>query len=103
MLNDLLTRVTYMPGTRLSVINDGDNTGRYLAVNLRAEDSYYPGSFIRLPHLFPMPDNIDAGNFLPWVADRLIDAARHESREWFRVDGVPFIDPHQAEPGSLYR
>lgn len=104
----LLNGVTYRPGVTLQIVDNGD--GRYLLrVNRYEPDSRNPARTVFLPHVFPIPasytdpDRQLWSDWFTWLAARLVDTERHESREWFKVDGVAWIDPHESEPESLYR
>lgn len=104
LIDAILKYVTYTPDARIYHVEAGD--GRHLLrVDLTRPDSVRAGMLVRLPHVFVIPDGVlrDNQGFCTWLADRLIECETHESREWFKVDGTRFVDPHVDEPGSLYR
>lgn len=95
---ELLTHCTYRPGWTLRI----EGPPWLLRIDGHALDSLNPGETVRLPHMFPIPSILSVNRFYLWVAERLTDCERHESREWFKVDGMRYLDPH-APPDSLYR
>ncbi len=114
-LNDLLAKVTYRPGWRIWVENDhywlaGTTSGvtlpdRLLHIDAVVADSNQEDySELRLSHIFAVPPwaDHDADRFFNWLAETLIAVERHESREFFKVDGRRFIDPHRDENTRLY-
>lgn len=64
--------------------------------------SQCPGPF-RLSHEFfaerPFPDR---PSFLAWLAECVLAVERHESREFFKVDGERWLDPHRDGNTHLY-
>lgn len=108
LLRSWLEKVTYKPGWRLSIGSPhtdmiyGYQT-HFLIVQTLVPDSYRPDEMFPLSvsAVIPPPVIMDEGAFMHWLARHLIDIERHESREWFKVDGLVFDDPHQGDPRRL--
>lgn len=87
-----LARITYKPNWEMMIQIDGSLIVRYLAV-----DSRNPGHPRRFEaHRALTPTN-DPNTFAAQILDRLDNIEKHETREWFRVDGQLFADEH-ADP-----
>ena len=56
-----------------------------------------------LTHAFAVPPYTDTREgFFDWLASVLIDVERHESREFFKVGGQHWCDPHRDDNTRLY-
>jgi len=90
--------IGYKPGWRFRI---GGPLNRYLCVHAVTTDSSNPTRERSTQHMFEMPD-LEGRAFYRWVFDRLCDCERHETGEFFRVNGqVPYYPYHQDE-GSPY-
>jgi len=90
--------IGYKPGWRFRI---GGPLNRFLCVFATTTDSKNVSRERCTQHMFEMPDLVGPP-FFRWVFDRLLEAERHESAEFFRVGGqVPFFPYHQDE-GSPY-
>ncbi len=95
---DELTRVTYRPGWALSVYTDV-HQGPTLRIIATVQDGYNPDATIdlgidaRIPDIITTPDL-----FHRWLLWRLLEVEAHECREYFRVDGHLYRDPHEQAP-----
>lgn len=109
-LNMALRRVTYRRGWQMWVTGDSwawthfpGQEPRWPHLRAPVEDSNDPNMELLLDHSFPIPPSIrDEHEFFPWLAECLIAVERHESREFFKVDGQRFLDPHRANNTRLY-
>lgn len=94
VLLDEVARMTYRPDWSLAVFVD-PHEGPKLRITAKVEDGYHPGSMIELGINSRIPDIIETRDqFRRWVLWRLLEVEAHECREYFRVDGQPFRDPH---------
>jgi hypothetical protein len=91
----IVSRVTYKPGWEL-VVRDLPVQGTYLSVYADLENSYAPGTTVPLRIHSPIPPMADADALLTWLAWRLRMIEVHELLEWLKIDGKPWIDPHEA-------
>lgn len=89
----LLQDVTYKPGWSVAVY-DGRHEGQHCVITTRQVDAYNPESTTDLEVHSPLPPCIDGPAFLDWLAWRLGRIENHEMREWLRVKGHPWSDPH---------
>lgn len=86
----LLDRVSYRdPSWRFSV----EPTLRFTAT---LPDSRNPGATTDIDVVAPIPPEAlaDERSFLRWLHSRLVEHEFHECREWLRVDGRIWDDPH---------
>jgi hypothetical protein len=115
--NDILKRCTYKPGWVLYVEGDSYTrwTGtsnfispRMLRVAVKVPDSNDTDKDVQLVHSFEVPPYVmetegdDDDVFLGWVSHCLLYVERHESREFFKVDGKRYVDPHRDGNIRLY-
>lgn len=96
-----LDRFTYRPGWTLAMEGRTAFAGMWegrLEVSFRPADSRDPSRTTEVSANFQLPyyvlDNRDEGLFAEWLQRCLMEAERHESREWLRRDGVIYDDPH---------
>ena len=116
-------RISYKPGYTLDMLpprNTGDMftitsesriPGQWtFVVKFETEDSFKPGGTWNgsvyfsdhPPHcISPIGDITDRALFFDWIRDCFIRLERHESREWFKIDGKMYDDPHQGNPNRL--
>jgi hypothetical protein len=92
-----LAKITYKPGWRIFLLEDVlTDLPTMLAVDFTTEDTYNPGNQIvigfREKLKFPI---MSLEHFERQVLDALDRIERHETREWFRVEGVMKYDPHK--------
>lgn len=92
-LQALLEHITYLPGYELSVYQ-GRHEGQHIVIRADIPDSYHPGQTVTLDIHSPLPPMRDAASFHDWLLWRCQRIASHETREWFKVDGKPYSDPH---------
>jgi hypothetical protein len=91
---DELARFTYKPGYTMAISNA--LFGLCLSVTMKCHDTYHPERLIDVGKSTPL-HFIRAGNeddFARFVAHELQELEVHESREWFKRDGVIFDNPH---------
>lgn len=87
-----LARHTHKPGWTLTI-----DPGPTLTIRWTTPDSRNPGQTAAVKSIRPLPATYDPDEFTQAVLAGLDDAERHETREWFRRDGVLVDDPH-ADP-----
>lgn len=93
-LADEVSRMAYRPGWSLTVFSD-PHEGAKLRIVAKVEDGYHPGRSIDLGISSRIPDIIETRDqFRRWALWRLLEVEAHECREYFRVDGQLFRDPH---------
>jgi len=82
-LADELTRITYRPGWAFTVatVQNGYNPDNTIDLGI---DSRIP-DIITTPELFHR-----------WILWRVLEVESHECREYLRIDGHLYRDPHQA-------
>lgn len=115
-LYDEVERWTYKPGWKLAITFTPGTTefGLHgsirLLVQFKALDSRGSGQVIPVvgQYAVPMVDAFalsDTGRlpeeelawFRHWLVDMLMEAERHELREWLRRDGELYDDPHRTD------
>lgn len=84
-----LTRITYKPNWDMTIQTDGTLIIRYHAIDSR--NPSLPKRFEAHRALTPTGD---PHAFATEILGHLDDIEKHETREWFRVDGKLFADPH---------
>jgi len=96
-LASLAGSLSYKPGWTFKAGGPG---GRSLCVFATTPDSMNPDRQRTTQHMFVPP--ADCVDLVRWVFDCLLLAERHETGEFFQVDGArPFFPHHQGE-GSPY-
>lgn len=93
-----VAHISYKPGWKFRV---GGPLNQYLCIFATTPDSNRPTVERTTQHMFQLPD-LEGREFYRWVYDRLLDCERHETGEFFRVNGqAPFM-PHHQDVGSPY-
>lgn len=102
VLRSVLPAVTYRPGWELRPVDD-PHEGQALWVLADVPNAYRPDEVQRLQIETFVPPLTDRAAALAWLDWRLMRIAIHEHREWFRVAGKPYSDPHgeRMPPGLL--
>jgi hypothetical protein len=104
-----LARFTYKPGWTFEIVDPPAFTSLalfYLRMSFEAEDTYHPGRTVRVGGIYPLyDDRYDQRSdddpewaerrFAMTLARHILDAERHEAREWLRRDGQIYDDPHK--------
>lgn len=94
VLNNIIkNKVRYLPGWTIKVEED-EFEGQYLVIRADVPDAYHPEQTMTLNIVSHFPPMFDSGNFFDFLSWRLRQIAIHESMEWFRVNGKPWVDPH---------
>jgi hypothetical protein len=98
-VNEALARLTYKPGWAFTYYL-GEHEGPHIRVYAAVENSYSPGELVELDiHLsIPLRTMETAGDLYDYLLWRVERAEIHETMEWFKVDGKPWVDPHR--PGA---
>lgn len=98
----VLERVSYRPGWKIEYLDDGMGFAR-LVVRAPVANTYDPSQQVEILHSFPVPYYIieqgDEQLILKWLARTLQQVEIHESREWFRVNGAIYDNPHESPRG----
>ena len=100
MVRDIVTRLSYKPGTSFVVDPDASSIhdpAVYVDASLAVLDSVPPHDADRGGFVVVIPEEIalaDAGGVLALVRDGLVRFEAHEVDEFLRFDGVRLTDPH---------
>jgi len=104
-LETWLRSVTYRPGVTFSI------SGSALEIKVHTVDSRSPRDELveidvthrtQLPPFDPrLPEAQLRATFLDFVRDCVLAMERHESQEWFRVNGRVVVDPHAIDLSRL--
>lgn len=91
-------RITYKPNAKIEVFPDM----RQLRVSFHVEDTTAAGGArIHISLSYPIPSYglfKDGVAIAHWILQCVYDAESHETREWFKLDGVAIFDPHKESP-----
>jgi hypothetical protein len=103
-LLDLLRGLTYKPGWSFYYIDDYDrgqgSVGATLLIQVSTLDTYHPENKITVNHLMPIPPaSYDKRSWRRWLFEQILLVERHESCEWFNVDGLRPYSPSHG-PGN---
>lgn len=92
-----LAKITYKPGWRIWLMEDVlTDLPTLLAIDFEVEDTYNPGNIVKIGMREKLRLPImSLEQFEHQVLDAIDRAERHETREWFKVDGVMKYDPHK--------
>lgn len=93
ILRDVLGEVEYVPGWEFR-LDDDPYEGPVLWILADVPNAYRPGETQRLEIETYVPPLVDRNAALAWLDWRLLRVATHEHREFFRVNGKPYSDPH---------
>lgn len=96
-----VSRLSYKPGWRFKIAGP---LNRYLCVYATTPDSLNPDQNRTTQHQFKMPDGgfADDRELARWVLNSLFLAERHETCEFFTLDGVAVFWPHHQDEGDPY-
>ena len=94
-MNALAERVAYKPGWSIT-FRLGRHEGHHATIETRVPDAYDPEQTVPLRvECFLSPnDVVSEVTLLTWIAYRLARIEVHESREFMRLDGKVWSDPH---------
>lgn len=92
-LQQLADKITYYPGWEI-VVRDGKHEGNHLVIRAELMDSTDLTKTVPLDIHSKLPRMRDAEQFYDFVLWRLQRIANHETREFYKVDGVVYDDPH---------
>lgn len=97
----IVERCEYKPGWEIH-ISDGDlfNLGEpILKIKFKTADSRFPDRIISVGMSHTVPEHVTMSlnkkRFIHWVLDMVMKVEIHEIKEWFKVDGEIFDDPHK--------
>lgn len=92
-------RMTFMPGWELSVFLDPFE-GPVFRVVAKVPNSYSDEPVtLQINSRIPWQTSIE--DFRLWCLWRCDQIMRHETREWFKIDGKPLYDPHDPVEPAL--
>ena len=92
-LEDLVGSVSYKPGWKFRLGGPGN---RFVCVFATTPDSRDPSVERTTQHMFEPPADCD--DLVRWLFERLLDAERHETGEFYKINGsAPFFPYHQNE------
>lgn len=99
VLADLVPRITYKPSWKfeLAELDRGQGChGLTLIIGAQVPDSTVPGSHVEVLHLFPvLPAAYNQTAWEDWVLECILMVEKHETLEFFQVDGVaPYFSDH---------
>ncbi len=78
--------------------------GPALKILMNCDDTYEIRPHLDLTHTFPIPADFRTdSNWARWIFDRILDVERHESMEWFKVNGVRALAPDHSPGADFYR
>ena len=92
-LQALLDVVTYKPGWRFELY-DGRMEGPHVAIWTQVLDAYDPETTTVLDVHSMLPPMRSAEQFYDWLLWRICRIETHEAREFLRVAGAVYDDPH---------
>lgn len=103
-LSDLVEKVVYRPGWRLTLedLERGQGSeGLTFCVCTLGYDTYNvdKGETYGVMHYFPVPPaSFNEESWKRWVLDRLVEVETHEACEFLQIDGTRPFAPHHG-PG----
>lgn len=89
----ILEHVEYKPGWSIKVY-DGRFEGQHIVITTVQVDAYNQAETVTLDVHSALPPQADEQAFMSWLAWRIGRIENHEMREFLRVDGVCWSDPH---------
>jgi hypothetical protein len=92
-MRNLLDQVEYKDGWRFSIY-EHPFEGPFLRIEFDVRDSYNSGESVTLGINSFVPPCRQQYQFLDWLLYRIIRIEVHEAREFFKINGVPYEDPH---------
>lgn len=101
-VKELLERFTYKPGWVFHAMKH-DHEGDWISIEVTLENSYEPGTTTDIRVNSPVPPYASNHDFYEWLMWRLERFESHECREWFKVDGLVFSDPHEQIDHQLWK
>jgi hypothetical protein len=103
ILEKLVGGTTYKEGWDF-VMYDRDrgqgSKGLTLSIYIEEPDTYHPEKMTRIVHHFIVPAaSYNERSWRRWLFERILEVERHESAEFFQIDGVRPYAPHHG-PGN---
>lgn len=95
-LNELLDKVTYRPDFSLAVHDNWDESPCVI-LSMFVINTYHPEN-PKMPLTMHqvVPGFVESvEDFYDWCLGIYVWFEEHESREWFKVNGIPWRDPHK--------
>jgi hypothetical protein len=92
-LQEALTHISYKPGWEFKIY-DGKHEGQHVVITTVVPDAYDPDKNVTLDVHTSIAPMRDVDQFYEWFLWRLKRLESHECREFYRVDGKVYDDPH---------
>jgi hypothetical protein len=93
-IQHLLTLVTYRPGWNFRAWDDRWE-GQQVTIQMDLPDAYNPGQTTAIGVDSPLPPMQDSQQLYSWLAWRLGRIENHEMREYLRINGELYSNPHE--------
>lgn len=113
-MRTLADRIDHRPGWRYEILGappayaaSDYYRGPVIRIHADVIDSHPPNETLHIVHTFNVPgyfvekQDWDDKLFFDWVWAETLGVERHEAREFFRVDGERYKDPH-ASTQTMY-
>lgn len=97
-LKELASKVTYKPGWEFDIY-EGKWEGQHIAIKTQVPDAYDVTKMVVLDVHSMLPFFDAEDQFYQWLLWRITRIEVHEAREFFRVNGKVFDDPHAELAG----
>lgn len=111
-IQELLDRITYKPGWKLTVALpywNGNRTTQYDPISISGTFSTVDvdtGMQIMLQLYYrigPFYDDEKDGTLIQCIGYAIKHFEEHEFKEWFKIDGMCIYDPHSEEKRQTYQ
>lgn len=100
-IRDILSRVTYKPGSRIDIQLDFEQDTPTLVVDLPVQDAYtLQPAKIGTRRVIPKHYLKSRESLLSYIFMTVEGIEKHEVREWLKYDRMTVIDPHPEEVPS---
>lgn len=99
-LNELVKALKYREGWEFYLVERDrgqGSKGLTLAIYIECADTYKPEERIRIAHFMIVPAaGYDRRSWQRWLLDQVLLVERHETCEFFQIDGVRPYAPHHG-------
>lgn len=100
MAKDFLSQITYKPGWKIHIQDQGGGFFVNLMITYMAEDTFHPGRQVQVASIETIPHHIEAfEHFCEWLEKVLLRCEHHEVQEWLKLaaTGKPITNPHARD------
>ncbi len=94
-----IAALSYKPGWKFKIAGP---QSRFLCIFATTPDSLDPTRTRCTQHQFALPGPLTREQFARWTLDRILQAERHETCEFFMLAGHRPFFPHHQDEGSPY-